>query len=326
MTKHVLDDAHSSAIDEIRLTDDHGFTVGRVGFAIELYFKSGEDVAKRSALVSIMREYHDLFGGALTHYLKVAANRLSRISGDAYLDYYAQSAEALPPDEPFDASVFGYPGGAVIDEPTPVSMSFSAAGPEPLSPRGLSYLCAYFPASFVAARGYGHFVEMTRKWAATLQVVHGTAGYSVLLEHGDFGAGGVMALMPALNRFLGLDFSDPGMFLVEASEADDTSIKSINWLTVLGGDGLARLGGIEAIMQRLGPTCEVIHYWGGVVIQAGDMPQLGDCNRGTILEEYRRVADVVRPIRFTAYKRGLFVLGSNEDERDETRKWLQRFD
>jgi len=79
-------------------------------------------------------------------------------------------------------------------------------GPHPLAPLGLSYWSVYFPASFVAAHGYAHLVETTRKWASVLKAAHGTAGYSVLLEQGEFGAGGVMALMPALKRFPGLDF------------------------------------------------------------------------------------------------------------------------
>jgi len=116
------------------------------------------------------------------------------------------------------------------------------------------------------------------------------------------------------------------MFLVEASAADVTSIKSINWLTVLGDDALAKLGGSEVIAQKLGPTCEIRPYRGGLIIQAGDVPQLGDRNRAIVLDEYRRVSELVRPIRFSAYKRGLFVLGGGEDEREETRKWLQRFD
>ncbi|MHB2264868.1 type VI immunity family protein [Aliihoeflea sp. PC F10.4] len=326
MTDDTLDEIHSSAIDEIRLTDDRGFTIGRVGFAVELYFENGDTVERREALVGIAREYHGYFAGELSHYLKVDASRLSRIDGDAYLDYYAGKAATLKPNEPLDASIFGYPGGAVVDEPVPVSMSFSAAGPHPLAPLGLSYLNVYFPASFVAAHGYAHLVEITRKWASVLKAAHGTAGYSVLLEQGEFGAGGVMALMPALKRFPGLDFSDPGMFLVEASAADVTSIKSINWLTVLGDDALAKLGGPDAVAQKLGPTCQVHSYPGGAILQAGDVPQLGDRNRAIVLDEYRRVAELVRPIRFSAYKRGLFVLGGGEDEREETRKWLQRFD
>ncbi|MCO6389455.1 DUF3396 domain-containing protein [Aliihoeflea aestuarii] len=313
------------AIDEIRLTDDRGFTIGRVGFTVELYFKGGETVERRTALAAIVRDYHGFFGKELTHYLKVDANRLSRICDDTYIDHYAQQAEALPPEEPFDAGVFGYPGGAVVDEPVPVSMSFSAAGTEPLMPLGLSYLSVYFPASFVAAHGYVHFVETTRRWAASLEAAHGTAGYSVLLEHGEFGAGGVRALMPALKRFPGLDFSDPGMFLVEASAADAASIESINWLTVLGDDALTRLGGAEEIAQRLGPACQVHLYPTGAILLAGDVPQLGDGSRAIVPDEYRRIAQTVRPIRFSGYKRGLFVLGGGEDEREETRKWLQRF-
>ena len=97
------------------------------------------------------------------------------------------------------------------------------------------------------------------------------------------------------------------------------------WLTVLGDDALTRLGGAEEIAQRLGPACQVHLYPTGAILLAGDVPQLGDGSRAIVPDEYRRIAQTVRPIRFSGYKRGLFVLGGGEDEREETRKWLQRF-
>lgn len=321
-----LEKAHPSAIDEIRLTDDRGFTVGRIGFAIELYFQAGEVVARREALVAILRDYHECFDGQITHYLKVNASRSSRITSKAYLDHFSGKAASLSPAAPFDGSVFGYPGGEIVEEPTPVSLSFSAAGPDPLAPLGLSYMSAYFPASFIASQGQAHLVEMTRRWAMALHAVHGCAGYSVLLEQGEFGAGGAAALMPVLKRYPGLDFSDPGMFLVESSDADATSIKSINWLTVLGDDALMRLGGTDAVARQLGVTCPVHSWANGAIVQAGNIPRLGDRDRGIVLSDYRRVAQLVKPIRFSAYKRGLFALGHGEDEREQTRQWLERFD
>lgn len=254
MTELFLDAANPSAIDGIRLTDDRGATLGRIGLAIELYFKSGESIETRSALVSILREYHGHFAGALTHYLKVNASRLSRIDKENHLDHYARQAELLTPDSSFDASVFAYPDGKVIDEPTAISMSWSAAGPPPLAPLRLSYLSVYFPVSSIAARGHAYLMDLTLQWATALQATHGSAGYSVLLEHGEYGASGVLPLMPTLKRYPGLDFSDPGMFLVEASGAETTAIKSINWLTVLGDD---------ALTQRLHPEIAVHAYSGG---------------------------------------------------------------
>ncbi|MBW6426153.1 DUF3396 domain-containing protein [Rhizobium sp. XQZ8] len=64
----------------------------------------------------------------------------------------------------------------------------------------------------------------------------------------------------------------------------------------------------------------------GAVIQAGDRPQLGDVNHGLVLDDYRRVAEVLNPVRFEAYRRGLFVLPAPYDQIDETLAWIRRFD
>ena len=64
----------------------------------------------------------------------------------------------------------------------------------------------------------------------------------------------------------------------------------------------------------------------GAVIQAGDRPQRGDVNRGMVLDDYRRVAEVLNPVRLEAYRRGLFVLPAPYDQIDETLAWVRRFD
>ncbi|WP_128293465.1 type VI immunity family protein [Afifella aestuarii] len=90
---------------------------------------------------------------------------------------------------------------------------------------------------------------------------------------------------------------------------------------------LARLlGGEERLAEVLGPSCPIHDYDGGIVVQAGPEPQLGDINRGLVLDDYRRVSQALAPIRFEDYPRGLFVLGEPFDSLEETRKWIRRFD
>lgn len=308
--------------------DRNGFVETRVGFALELYLLKGETVETRLALCSMLREYHALFPDQLSHFLKVDANRLTKVEGEEYIDYYEDKAKSLTSSEPMDTMVFGYPGKRVIDEPTPLSISFSAVGPDPLRPLGRSYICAYFPAAFVAERGYGVLLDMTKRWAAMVETLHGGVGYSLLFEHGIFSGGNAadITILPALKRFPGLDFSDPAHFKVESDLGDGLSIKSINWLTVLGDSLVEKLGGTVMLREQLGSTCPVYQFRGGIVIQAGEEPQLGDVNRGLVLDDYRRVAQALRPVRFEAYRRGLFPLPAPLDPIEETQGWARRFD
>lgn len=99
-----------------------------------------------------------------------------------------------------------------------------------------------------------------------------------------------------------------------------------NWLSVLSTDFVNRLGGAAKLSQALGKRCPMHEYPGGVILQAGDRPQLGDVNRGIVLDEYRRVASAVKRLRFEDYAIGLFPVPQPLDARDETMKWIQRFD
>ena len=67
-------------------------------------------------------------------------------------------------------------------------------------------------------------------------------------------------------------------------------------------------------------------YDGGVLVQAGPYPQIGDNNRGLVLDDYRRVARALKPIRFEDYRVGLLDVEEPLDSLDETLKWIRRFD
>jgi len=158
-------------------------------------------------------------------------------------------------------------------------------------------------------------------------VVSITRGYSVLFEHGSFsGSSGGVATLPALKRFPGLDFSDPNVFQVEAARSDGLQIKSINWLTILSDKIVERLGGRQVLEAKLGSSCPVFDFNGGVIVQAGDEPQLGDNNRRIVLDDYRRVSAALKMARFEDYKLGLVALPEPYDNMEETLSWIRRFD
>jgi hypothetical protein len=318
----------AAQLDTVALTNANGFVEARIGFALEIYFLGGEMVETRLALCEMLREYHALFSDKLSHYLKVDANKLTKITGNDYLDYYEGKARSLKAEVPLDASIYGYPEKLVIDEPTPISMSFTASGPDPLMPLGRSHVCAYFPAAAIAEHGYELLLNLAGRWAGRVRTLHGGAGYSILFEHGIFSGGNSAdrTILPPLTRYPGLDFSDPPHFEVESDLGDGLAIKSINWLTILGNAILQKAGGEEHLKQQVGQTCRFHDFGGGVIIQAGEQPQIGDANRGLVLDDYRRVNEALRPVRFEEYRRGLFVVPAPLDSMEETLKWVKRFD
>ena len=87
------------------------------------------------------------------------------------------------------------------------------------------------------------------------------------------------------------------------------------------------LGGKAKMQATLEPMCKIHDYPGGVMIQAGACPQLGDTWEGHTLEAYKLVSDYTKPVRFEAYRDGgLFYLPDRQQDREETLRWVRRFD
>lgn len=78
--------------------------------------------------------------------------------------------------------------------------------------------------------------------------------------------------------------------------------------------------------SALEPVCKVHAYDGGVVIQAGAYPQLGDSWRDDVPAAYRLVARYTQPIRFENYEAPLFRVFNGLDGLQETLVWIRRFD
>lgn len=92
---------------------------------------------------------------------------------------------------------------------------------------------------------------------------------------------------------------------------------------------LPELGGAEKVMTDLAALdsgFKVYLYDGGLIIQAGPRPQLGDGRRNRWPALYVKLAKYLKPIRVT--KHPPFQIGGPDIEFDQERSeaWLRRFD
>ncbi len=104
---------------------------------------------------------------------------------------------------------------------------------------------------------------------------------------------------PFLKRFPGWIISAV-RFVMAATPG--TGVRSVNWLTILGEPYVQAMGGVNALRGMLleGAT---LHEWdGGVLIQAGPEPDIGDVNMDIWPETYRHIAAMLRPLRFEDYR------------------------
>ncbi len=132
-----------------------------------------------------------------------------------------------------------------------------------------------------------------------------------------------------LKKFPGLDHEYSSNFSVEADywQKMPYKIRSIDWLTILSETIIAELGGRDFMRAALGKSCPLWDYRGGTIVQAGAQPELGSSEDGEIPEDYRKVARLTKPVRFEAYRVGLFRnLPTPFDDRKETLEWIRRFD
>ena len=162
-------------------------------------------------------------------------------------------------------------------------------------------------------------------WARRLRPAHGVGGLAVKMS--DSTVDGPY-IYPTLKKYIGLDLHDPLEFAREA-RAIHNRIKCVNWLTVLGDAILEELGGLAVLKSALEPDCTLYPYPGGVLIQAGEAPRLGDVDvPGSVelLIPYRKVAAVTKPVRFMGYKSYLFRVDEPLNDVEEARKWVSRFD
>jgi len=189
----------------------------------------------------------------------------------------------------------------------------------------LSYHAASIPVS--NSKGGLHFDlwrDCVLAWAKRLKPVHGLAGLTVLMSSFEDGS----YVLPALKKYPGLDIQVPLRFSGAVKGAFDR-IKCVNWLTVLGEELLEDLGGMFVLKNALEPLCTLYPYPGGVLIQAGEAPRLGDVElpgASELLEPYRKIAFITKRVHFMDYTSSLFRVEESMDGKEEAKKWVSRFD
>lgn len=324
--RKVLGGAGWEALDDIAIyTPKISRPVTRVGLRVSLKFRDGYTLEKRRAFVEVLRAYFDEFRDHLTHWLPNNGNRLQRIV-DRQFPPFMDEVSSLPEDEDFGVRLVGYPKGTTTQEPSLYKASGYCVWIQQREHN--SHFAAHVPFSWAARHGFDRFREMVKQWCDLLEPAHGTAGPSLLWNDPDSDSYMADSLF-LLKKFPGLDHEYPSNFNVEADywQQQPYKIRSINWLTILGETIISELGGRDSMRAALGESCPLTDYRGGTIVQAGAQPELGSSEDGEIPEDYRKVARLTKPVRFEAYRAGLFRnLPAPFDDREETLEWIRRFD
>lgn len=126
--------------------------------------------------------------------------------------------------------------------------------------------------------------------------------------------------VPRLIRHPGIGSGD---FLLHVLHAR-SGVLSIGWLTVLGTELVTRLGGVQTLRKLLDQVeVRAFEGSGAAVIKLGAAPETGDVNRGQTLPVYRRVGEILRPVRIGDELIETINVMVMQGERK--RAWLRRF-
>jgi Protein of unknown function (DUF3396) len=231
--------------------------------------------------------------------------------------------EWLPQHEDGKEWSFGFHGGEGAE--TASDFQVSALGSDNVS-KDLGHFQFYLPLTWFAEHPGSTFPDFVLKFVKRLRPLSGYAGVGVL-EVLDFYARQAFqtTVRQIADRFPGLE--------VEHSIGHDIylvkGIKGVNWLTLLGDRWIQEIGGLDYLRIRLGDDFKLSPYDGGVMIQAGPKPEIGDVTLSRWPRHYVTLAKVLKPIQVKVH--GAFHWGEptgvqKRMDHAASLAWLFRFD
>ncbi|MEM1298488.1 MAG: type VI immunity family protein [Pseudomonadota bacterium] len=124
---------------------------------------------------------------------------------------------------------------------------------------------------------------------------------------------------------------DPGNPRLMPDEGYREWIRTTGWTTVLGDYMLQKLGGVDAVAAQAeeDPYVSATPYEGGLILEVGAWPILGDANSGPIPSGYGHVARLTQPVRNTLTQPamlGSWGWNTYEDRDSAWKDWRERFD
>jgi len=310
-------------LDRIHLPYDRPSAgpAAKFGLGCELYFSEPDSAVARERVKNFLLDYQATFPECVNEFLPTDARRTVKIRNDLASKLDAEFKKH-PHETGYSTALYGAVDvGLPSDDVDPYQANVYARPHK--NPR-LSYVGACM--SVCSDAGQFHkeaLLSGVLRWSTMCQPKHGTGGFTFIFASGM--AQNTKYALQMMKRFPGFDFIDGVSFTREAGTVHNR-IKSVNWLTVLGDELVSELGGIGPMRSALEPVCKVHEYPGGVVIQAGEAPQLGDIATDNIPEAYRMVARYTKSVRFEDYDEALFRVAPGLDRKEETLSWIRRFD
>ena len=187
----------------------------------------------------------------------------------------------------------------------------------------ITYVQLYLPISELKEFGVEQLIALNQQISEILQPMHGFFGLGIQHSHEYYDY--QYLEYELAHQFLGLDISN-----VEGDEHLREGFKCINWLTILSDQLITdKLGSLEALKEHNNDNeIRFYPYAGGVIVRAGEVPELGDVARNPYPKHYVNVNALLKPAR--APEILSLGLGSINGEirfnKRTSKEWQGRFD
>jgi TseV toxin immunity protein TsiV len=280
---------------------------------LELVAFSGASIKEGGkGFTNFYREFQKRFGDSLRLYSTDTMKRTKRVDARALemLPFWFSDEQA---ESEVDIGIRLHSGKTSQDSIPPAFEMLCDQVSEP----SYSYFRMVLPPDWVDG-STEPFLDLARNSLAEFPLLSGYAGYSFFWDalDPDMNEEATSRIGPWLKRYPGFSHGDAA----ELPELALEGIVGINWLTLLGSEYVDRLGCERNISQSLGPEIKLHSLGHGMIIQAGERPEIGDLNRKQTLPLYHKVGKFLNPIKASGEE--AWVEGLDPDEMEE---WFDRF-
>jgi hypothetical protein len=298
----------------ICVRDSSGRIVITVGLIATVFFENPWAQATRQAIIEVADSYLNAFRDHLTWARHPKTGRMYPISSTR-IRHPRELLMNSPEDESWE---FAYFGGDV--EASASEFSVQGYGSSNIS-KELGYFHLSLPLRWFVDREET-FPEHILRVCERIKPVSGYGGIGIVESSSAMKRSDHQPLVRKLaERFPGLEIEANPVSCIHLGQG----MKGVNWLTTLGDRWIDELGGLNYLRARLGESFFFYPYDGGIVIQAGPKPQIGDTNAGRWPEHYVTLAKVLKKIQIKNHYPFHFG-GPGRLDYEASLAWLFRFD
>jgi len=188
------------------------------------------------------------------------------------------------------------------------------------SPPACSLVQMVFPIETAREAYVDGLVERVKRLSAMIDCAYAYCSPALLYRE--------LRLVYAYPDLRGLAMRHPGYDVQNNLQAAwgmnmGTRVRGARWITLLGTQLQAQLGGAAKVERTLGGAFGIELVGSALMIQAGRIPEIGDTNRREDTPLLRSLAKVLEPV--TAFDEKDLVFGRFEDDDVLLQRWERRF-